>query len=164
MNEIIDLNICWDRIAQSVPQDDTKWDHRFLQLARLISTFSKDPSTQIGAAIVSPDRTLTSVGFNGFPQGMEDKQEWYDNREIKYSRVVHGEINALIFANGSVRGHTLYTFPFAPCDRCCVQMLQAGIARFVFPKASDEAMERWGPAFEKTYQYILECGASYTEI
>ena len=135
-----------------------------MQLARLVSTWSKDPSTQVGAAIISPNKVVESIGFNGFPQSMSDAQELYDNRDEKYSRVVHGEINALIFAGKPVRGCTLYTYPFAPCDRCCVQMLQAGITHFVFPEPSASALERWGAAFEKTKKYIVECGATYTEL
>jgi len=154
----------WNVIAMSAPVNENKWDYRFMQLARLISTFSRDPSTKVGAAIIRPNKTIASIGFNGFPQEMEDKEEWYTNREEKLSRVVHAEINALIFAGQPVRGCTLYTYPFAPCDRCCVQMLQAGITHFVFPEPSANALERWGAAFEKTKKYIIECGATYTEL
>ena len=90
-----------------------EWDVYYLKMARLASTKSKDPSTQTGAVIVPPDRSFCSSGFNGSPQGMEDKSEWYLNRDEKYSRIVHCEINALIFAREPVRGYTLYTWPFA---------------------------------------------------
>jgi dCMP deaminase len=141
-----------------------KWDNRFLELARLVSTWSKDPSTKAGAVIVRSDRTIVSVGFNGFPKNMPDKEEWYANREEKYSRVVHCEVNAMIHAFEPLGGYTLYTWPFACCDRCVVQMLQAGISRFVFPVPTTDALSRWGPAFEKTKRYITECGAVYLEV
>ena len=64
-----------------------KWDSRFLELAKLVSTWSKDPSTKTGAVIVRPDRSVASIGFNGFPVKMSDHQELYDNREEKYSRL-----------------------------------------------------------------------------
>jgi len=142
----------------------SKWDTRYLQLAHLVSLWSRDPSTQTGAAIVKPNHTLLSVGFNGFPQNMPDNPEWYANREEKYSRIVHCEVNALILAEGSARGCTLYTWPFASCDRCCVQMLQAGITRFVFPSIPERLVERWGKPLELTKKYIAEAGCEAVEI
>ncbi len=141
-----------------------KWDKRFLELAKHVSTWSKDPSTQAGAVIIRPDRTVVSVGFNGFPKNMPDNEEWYNNREEKYSRIVHCEVNALIHSFESLKGYTLYTYPFASCDRCVVQMLQAGITRFVFPEPTIDALSRWGSAFEKTKRYIVEAGVEYLEV
>jgi len=141
-----------------------KWDLRFLKLAREISTWSKDPSTKTGAVIVRPDRTVVSVGFNGFPKNMLDKPEWYANREEKYSRVVHCEVNAMIHAFEPLNGYILYTYPFASCDRCVVQMLQAGITRFIFPEPTEDALSRWAIAFEKTKTYIAESDATYREV
>ncbi len=141
-----------------------KWDRRMLGLARVIASFSKDPSTQVGAVIATVRKEILSMGFNGFPRGMEDKPEWYSNREEKYSRIIHGEINALIFARQSVEGCTLYTYPFAPCDRCCVQMLQAGIAHFVFPTLSESARERWESAIDKAKEYMGDCHITWTEV
>jgi dCMP deaminase len=142
----------------------TKWDLRFLALAKLISTWSKDPSTKAGAIIVRPNKSVLSVGFNGFPQKMLDAPELYADREAKYSRVIHCEINALIFANEPLTGCTLYTYPFACCDRCVVQMIQAGIARFVFPVPTVDALSRWGEAFVKTKHYISEAGLFWEEL
>lgn len=141
-----------------------KWHLRFLEMAKLVASWSKDPSTQTGAVIVAPTRHIISVGFNGFPSGMPDKPEYYNDRNEKYSRIVHCEVNALLFANASVLGATLYTWPFLSCDRCVVQMLQAGIKTFVAPKPSDDAVSRWGDAFERTRRYISECGAVYMEL
>jgi dCMP deaminase len=138
----------------------TKWDKRFLNLARLVSEWSKDPSTKVGA-VITMNRVLVSVGYNGFPQSMPDDQALYDNREEKYSRIVHAEINALLFARQPVIGATLYTWPFLSCDRCCVQMLQAGIQRFVAPEPTEEQLERWGPALKRTKQYITEANRQF---
>lgn len=135
----------------------SKWDIRYLQFAHHVASWSKDPSTKAGAVIVKPNRSVLSVGFNGFPQNMPDNQEWYDNRDEKYSRIVHCEVNALIMAEGSARGCTLYTWPFACCDRCVVQMLQAGINRFVFPTTPERLRERWQPILDKTKKYLEEC-------
>jgi len=142
----------------------TKWDLRWLGLAEHISAWSKDPSTKVGAVIVDKRNRLVSMGFNGFPQAMKDFQPHLDNREEKYSRVVHGEINALIFAERSVEGCTLYTWPFLTCDRCFVQMAQAGIKRVVAPQATEEQLTRWGPAFDKVRGYAREMNIEITEM
>jgi dCMP deaminase len=141
-----------------------KWDGRFLSLAQLVSTWSKDPSTKVGAVIVRPDRTVASLGFNGFPQSMDDNLVFYTDREKKYSRIVHGEINALIFAHESVKGYILYTYPFIPCDRCVVQIIQAGIIRIVAPQATAEQLTRWKDSFDKTRSYCKEAKVELIEL
>jgi dCMP deaminase len=142
-----------------------KWDLRFLDMARLVSTWSKDPSTKTGAVIVRPNRSVASVGFNGFPQNMPDADEHYSNREEKYSRIVHCEMNALLFVKDQdVHGYTLYTYPFISCDRCFVHMAQAGITRFVAPKATAEQLTRWGTAFERVRNYARETGVELIEL
>ena len=142
-----------------------KWDLRFLEMARLVSTWSRDPSTQTGAVIVRPNKSVAGVGFNGFPQNMPDAPELYANRDEKYSRIVHCEMNALMFAkDDSVQGYTLYTHPFMSCDRCFVHMLQAGITRFVAPQATEEQLTRWAPAFERVRRYATEAGVELIEV
>ncbi len=142
----------------------SKWDQRFLEQAKFTSTWSKDPSTQVGAVIVAPNRSIVSVGYNGFPQNMPDSPELYANREEKYSRIVHGEMNAAIWAQSSLVGCTLYTYPFAPCDRCFVHMLQLGIKRFVAPTISVELATRWGPSLDKVRGYAKEAGVELVEL
>lgn len=141
-----------------------KWDTRFLELAKHISAWSKDPSTKVGAVIVRPNRSVCSVGFNGFPSSMEDSPAMYANRDEKYSRIIHGEINAIVFAAEKLTGYTLYTYPFIPCDRCFVQVAQHGIVRVVAPKPTEDQMTRWGPAFERVRRYAEETGIFLEEV
>lgn len=141
-----------------------KWDKFFLGLALHASTISKDPSTKTGAVIVRPDRTVASIGFNGFPKNMPDKLGYYADREEKYARIVHCEMNAVLHAREPVAGYTLYTWPFASCDRCAVHMLQAGIERFVFPKPSADALSRWAESLERTKLYFKEAGVEFLQI
>jgi len=133
-----------------------EWDKFYLDMAKNIAYKSKDPSTKCGAVIVRPDRSQCSIGFNGFPKKMPDNPEWYQNREDKYSRIIHAEINSLIFAREQVTGYTLYTYPFLSCDRCFVQLVQAGITRFVSPQATEDQLTRWGDSFEKVRRYAKE--------
>lgn len=142
----------------------SKWDLRFLELAKLVSSWSRDPSTQTGAVIVRPDKSVASVGFNGFPQKMNDDPTLYANRDEKYSRIVHCEMNALLFVPENTNGYTLYTYPFISCDRCFVHMAQAGITRFVAPCATPEQLTRWGTAFDRVRGYAMEMGLELVEI
>ena len=138
-----------------------EWDLHFLKIAELVSLRSKDPSTKCGAVIVRPDKTIASTGFNGFPKRMPDFKEWYENREEKYSRIVHCEMNAALHAYEKLEFCTLYTT--GPCcDRCAVHMIQAGITHFVAWTAP-EMWERWGEAFKKTFGYYDVCGVTHHE-
>lgn len=133
-------------------------------MARLISTWSKDPSTKVGAVIVSPENVVVSIGYNGFAQRMPDKEQHYSDRTAKYSRIVHAETNAIVLARGDVRGHTLYcTLP--PCDRCAVSIIQAGIIRVICPDAiQGDAEDRWKKSFETAQQYFEESGVTFAKI
>ena len=143
----------------------TEWDIHFLLMAKFCSRRSKDPSTKTGAVIVRPNKSVCSVGFNGFPQSMPDILENYENREEKYSRVIHAEMNAILLSQDpSMHGYTLYIWPFTSCDRCCVHAVQKGITRFIWPEPDAEKLSRWGESFEKTKKYLKECGIEYTEI
>ena len=141
-----------------------KWEKRFLDLAQLVSTWSKDPSTKVGAVIVRPDFTVASVGYNGFPRSMNDHPSLYADRDVKLSRIVHAEMNAILHAREPLHGYTLYTWPFLTCDRCAVHVIQSGIVRVVAPVATPELQARWGEAFKKTREYYLEGKVIVTEL
>ncbi len=141
------------------------WDEFYLGLSKYVALKrSKDPSTKVGAAIVRPDHTLCSIGYNGFPKSMPDVPSLYANREEKLSRIVHAEINAKDNAREPVIGYTLYTWPFMSCDRCFVQMANAGIVRFVSPIATPDQLERWGEAFTRVRQYAREMNVQIVEL
>jgi dCMP deaminase len=118
------------------------WDQRFLNLARLVASWSKDPRTQVGSVIVRPNRTIASLGFNGFPMGMNDEPALYNDRAVKHERVIHAEMNAILFATDpSLQGYTCYTWRRPPCPRCAVHLLQKGIRRYVFPPPTQETSD-----------------------
>jgi dCMP deaminase len=138
-----------------------KWDRHWLGLAHYMSRVSKDPSTKVGAVITRPDMTLAAVGFNGFARGMCDHEHLYENREEKYSRIIHGEMNAILNAHGPVDGCTLYTTPFAPCERCAVMVIQSGIRRVVAPTLPEHLKERWGTSLAKTSEFFKEADVTF---
>lgn len=141
-----------------------KWDIRYLELARQVASWSKDPSTQTGAVIVRPDNSVASIGYNGFPRGIEDTPARYDDRETKYSYIVHCELNAVLSAHESVQGNTLYTWPLLSCDRCAVHMIQAGITRVVATTCPPEKLDRWQPILEESKRRFAEAGVEVVEI
>ena len=73
------------------------WDKRFLDMARLVAAWSKDPSTQVGAVVVDPDYRVRGMGYNGFPAGIKDDERLHD-RPAKHKLVVHAETNAIATA------------------------------------------------------------------
>ena len=133
----------------------TNWDKRFLELAKLVGSWSKDPSTKVGAVIVDGDNRIVSTGYNGFPRGIEDCEKKLVDREQKYAIIVHAEMNAIAFANKSVKGCTLYTWPFQPCSRCAGPIIQSGIKRVVSVVNSDQ---RWKKNFSLAMQLFNESG------
>lgn len=137
-----------------------RWDIRFLEAARLKASWSKDPSTKCGAIIVRPDLTIAGTGFNGFPKNCLDDEELYANRELKYERVVHAELNAILHTYENMDGYTIYTWPpsFGPtCARCAAHVIQAGITRVVhvFDDTSD-INSRWLESLEIGLQMYRE--------
>lgn len=138
-----------------------KWDQRFLGLAKHVSSWSKDPSTQVGAVIVDDQQRIVSLGYNGFPSTIDDNPERLNDRETKYELTIHGEINALLFANKPINGFTLYTYPFPPCTRCGVQFIQAGIGRVVSIPAKGELQARWADSIQRSADLFHEAGVTF---
>jgi dCMP deaminase len=132
------------------------WDKRFLELAALIGSWSKDPSTKVGAVIVRPDRTIASLGYNGFPRGVDDT---YQDREHKLLRTVHAEMNAILSAREPLHGCTIYVTPLCPCSNCAAAIIQAGIIRVV---AEAPAIQRpeWEASFEAAKEMFSQTGVS----
>jgi len=134
-----------------------KWDYRFLELAAHVGSWSKDPSTKVGAVIVRGDRTIASVGFNGFPRGVDDAPERYADRPTKYMMTVHAELNAILSAKEPMtQKHVLYVSPLHPCANCAAAIIQSGIKTVVFPIV----MHRpdWEDHFKIARQMFLEAG------
>jgi dCMP deaminase len=146
---------------------DSKWDKRFMKLAREISTWSKDPSSKIAAVIVNDERRILSTGYNGFPRGIEDTEERLNDREQKYPRIVHAEMNSLLSAlyNGvSVKDATIYVWGLPVCAECTKSVIQSGIKRVVIMRP-ELAPEKWQIQWEEMSKPMYdEAGVSVTYI
>lgn len=141
-------------------EHSVKWDQRYLKLAEEVASWSKDPSTQVGAVIVRPDKTIASIGFNGFPRGVIDDSNRYNDRELKYKMIVHGEANAIVSAREPLHDCTIYTWPFPPCSNCAALIIQAGIARVVAPVPTPEQIVRWGDSFRIAKAMFFEANVA----
>ena len=117
--------------------DYISWDEYFLGIAMLAAKRSKDPNTQVGACIVSPEDIIISTGYNGMPKGCSDDEfpwergdgQGYDS---KYPYVVHAELNAILNANGrDLRGSRIYVALF-PCNECAKAIIQSGVKEVVY--------------------------------
>lgn len=116
-----------------------------MRLAREISTWSKDPSSKIGAVIVNNDRRILATGYNGFPRGIKDTAERLNDREQKYPRIIHAEMNALmnaLYSGVSVKDATIYVYGLPVCSECTKSVIQAGISRVVITYP-EQAPEKW---------------------
>ena len=129
----------------------SKWDLRYLSLAEEVSSWSKDPSTKIGAIAVGSKGQVLSQGYNGFPRGIEDTISHYEDRETKYKYVVHAEMNVIYNAtyNGvSLDGSTLYVTGLPVCSDCAKGVIQVGIRRVVMKE--QEIPLKWVKSWKTT--------------
>ena len=124
------------------------WGNKYTHLAKEISTWSKDPSTKVGAIVVGEHGQLLSQGYNGFPRGIKDSNDRLNNRERKYELVVHAEMNAIYNASltgVSLRDSTLYVYGCPVCNECAKGIIQVGIKKVVAvrPKDMPVVLKRW---------------------
>ena len=143
-----------------------KWIVRYLSLAREISTWSKDPSRQIGAVAVSAKGQVLATGYNGFPRGVFDTPERYNDRPTKHRFVVHAEMNCIFNAtyNGvSLDGATMYVWGLPMCSECAKGVAQVGIKK-VFWAATQEIPPTWIESLTHTKEILDECDVTIERI
>ena len=140
----------------------SNWDNRFLEHAKNIASWSKDPSTKIGAVAVK-NRNVISAGYNGFPRGIEDSEVRLNVRQLKYRYVVHAEMNVIYNAsfNGvSLQGSSLYVYGLPVCSTCAKGIIQVGITE-VFIRTEKQIPEVWVQEWESTKEMFLEAGVEF---
>lgn len=144
--------------------DYISWDEYFMGVAMLAARRSKDPSTQVGACIVSEDNIIISTGYNGMPKGCSDDEFPWERsgaeNETKYPYVVHAELNAILNANGrDLRGSRLYVALF-PCNECAKAIIQSGVKEVVY--LSDKYKDTMGNLASK--KMLDAAGVQYTRL
>lgn len=146
-----------------------KWDLRYLDLAKQIATWSKDPRSQIGAVAVGEHGQVLSQGFNGFPRGIRDTEERLNDRETKLSLVVHAEHNCIYNAGlsgVSLHGSTIYVHGLPVCAECAKGIIQVGIFRVVnrINDAPAKDMTRWLESSKLSQMMFKEAGIRCTQV
>lgn len=108
----------------------SKWTTRFLQLARSVASWSKDPTTQVGAVAVGTTRRVLETGYNGPPAGVEDLEARFQ-RPAKYLWTTHAEANLVAAAaQHRLSGSTVYVTHLC-CAQCAALLVNSGVARIV---------------------------------
>lgn len=118
----------------------SKWTKRFYQMAKLVGSWSKDPSTQVGAVITKGNRII-SVGFNGYPHGISDSADT-DDREMKLLKTLHAEENAILSAKRDLTNCDIWVTHF-PCPNCAAKIIQTEISRVFCPEQTADFLSRW---------------------
>jgi dCMP deaminase len=108
------------------------WETYALALAKVASLKSKDPYIKVGCCLLRHDNTVASLGYNGFPSGMEEN---WSNREERRKYVNHAEANALRF----VRPDECYlaAITLLPCNDCLKSLASYGIKKIVYSQTYD---------------------------
>jgi dCMP deaminase len=143
-----------------------KWDSRFIDLAKHIAGWSKDPSSQIGAVIVAPmTRKILSLGYNGFLTGIADTETRLKNRDEKHKLVIHAEMNAIYNALSTstpLAGAVLYVSGLPVCSECAKAIIQVGIAEVVADFDVDNPrVKQWDASTKLSEQFFAEAGINY---
>jgi len=144
---------------------NTKWDNRFMDMAAMVSTWSKDPSSKIGCVAVNSERRILATGYNGFPKGIEDTPVRLHHRATKHSLVVHAEMNALmnaLYSGVSLKDSTIYVYGLPICPDCAKCVIQAGVKRIVIPTDKTDKGD-WQKVWEeKSLPMFKESGVQVT--
>ena len=149
------------------------WSEKYMSLATHVSSWSKDPSSQVGAIAVDPkDNYVLSMGYNGFPRGIEDSEERLHDREQKYPLTVHAEKNCIYNAtyNGvSLKGAFLYVYGRPICDECSLGIIQVGISKVIMPifilhSVTENPDNIWSQKFNSSLRNFKECGSVDVEL
>jgi dCMP deaminase len=135
------------------------WDERFMELASLVGSWSKDRSTKVGCVIVGPSNEVRAVGYNGFVRGSDDEDDAKHARPAKYRWTEHAERNAIYHAAqaGIALGGCKMYLPWFPCMDCARAIVQCGIQELVAVKPN-LADPRWGGDFEDAIEMFRETG------
>ena len=135
----------------------SKWAERFIQMAELVASWSKDPSTQVGAVITEHNR-IVSLGFNGYPHGISDSAET-DTRELKLLKTLHAEENAILYAKRDLSGCEIWVTHF-PCPNCAAKIIQTGISVVHCPTQSEDFLSRWGDKIKLSETMFNQAGVN----
>lgn len=141
-----------------------KWDLRFLRMAKEVSTWSKDPSTQVGSVMVDMRNRVLGLGYNGLPRGIEDTAERLNDKETKYALTVHAEVNCLLNSQKPDGGYSKLYCTEVPCCECAKLIAQTNVDYVVAFDPRPEFYERWKKSFDLTKLIFQEAGIEWLTV
>lgn len=136
-------------------ESEKRWDLRFMEQASLVSYWSKDPSSKVGAVIVDEKNRVASQGFNGPPRGVEDSGSVA--RDVRLRRTIHAEMNAILFARKDLSGASLFC-THMPCSNCAAVIIQTGISRVVVLPPAEDFAKRWESDIREAQSMFRQAG------
>jgi dCMP deaminase len=143
-----------------------RWQEYFMRLAKQVATGSKDGSSKVGAILVRPDKTVASIGFNGFPARIEDRDDFLTDptkRADKYPRIVHAEANCLNYSRDyNSDGFHLFVTGH-PCDKCSLRIASTGITH-VYYEENDDLETRWASEMLLSRTILEEAGVMLVKV
>ncbi len=152
-----------------------RWINYFFNIALVVASQSKDPSTKVGAVVVDNNKRIVATGYNGFPRGYNDNYKLYQDRTFKYAHICHAEANAICqaAATGVSLSDSSIFITLGPCIECAKLIIQAGIKRvhYLSTIASREREKRilaedgdnWRKMKKDAIKLLLECNVSVVE-
>jgi dCMP deaminase len=105
------------------------WDTYYLNMAKLVSVRSLDPSTKHGCVIADENHRLLSIGYNGPIKNINDNQVPLTRPE-KYLWISHAEQNAIMFCNGTMKNSIVYVTG-RPCAFCTRMLIQKEVSKII---------------------------------
>lgn len=140
-----------------------KWDKRYLEIAKTVSSWSKDPSTCVGAVLVR-DGQIISQGYNGFPRGLCDEPGLYRSKEFKYQHIVHAEENCIynaVYNNTPIKNSKIYITGLPICHNCAKVIIQCGIREVIIDSLPNK---NWQESAVIAAKMLNECNVKYSII
>ncbi len=136
---------------------DNKWLKRWIDMCELVSTWSEDESTKVGAVIIGSGNTILSTGWNGLPRGIKQTDRRINERPYKYKWFEHAERNAIYNAarNGVRLEGSIMVVKWYPCSDCARAIIQSGIS-YLYTPTPDFDHPRWGKDFKLVEEMLKE--------
>lgn len=143
----------------------TNWDYRFMQMAELVASWSKDISHKIGAVIVDKNNRIISTGFNGFAKKIKDSKKRLAIKDIKRTLMLHAEVNAILYAKKDLTDCTIYVYGLPCCCNCASTIIQSGIKKVIYKNTRNGGVsDYWHKNINMALALFKEAGVKVKEM
>lgn len=139
-----------------------------MRMALEAALASPDPSTQIGGVLLDWNGDVIHSDCNRMPTGVSDYHpdsttRW--TRPLKYQMVAHCEHNTILGAGrkGYRTSGTTLVCTFCACDRCAVDVIEAGVSTMVRIKWPEEHVG-WSESIWIADIMLMEAGVSVIDL